>query len=172
MSWLPKQAPGATALDRCFGLRPNLYRSYRKFVGRLWEAPGLDPRWLELCRLRVAQLHGCRSELALRHRPAVDAGLREDQVQALGAWSDGPFDAAQRACLAFAEMFVRDPHAISDADAAAVVAHLGEPGLIAFIEALAVFDGFCRMRRMLGVEPQDDTVYVVEAPRPDDVSAH
>ena len=41
------------------------------------------------------------------------------------------------------------PRAITDADAAAVVAHLGAPGLVAFAEALAIFDGMTRARLML-----------------------
>ena len=118
MTWLPEQAQGETPLDRVFGLRPNLYAAWRDFAALFWERRVLPPRVLELCRLLVARLHGCESELRLRYRPALDAGLREAQVAALGSGDESEFDAAERACLRFAEMFVRDPHAISDADAA------------------------------------------------------
>jgi alkylhydroperoxidase family enzyme len=164
MSWLPKQSEGTTALDRTFGLRPNLYEAYRDFMAAFWERGAVDPVILELCRLQVATLHGCGAELAVRHRPAVDAGLDEEQVAALGR-SEAPFDPAQRACLRFGEMFVRDPHAITDADAAAVVEHVGEPGLVALAEALALFDGFCRFQMMLGVEPEGPGVTIVDAPK-------
>ena len=170
MSWLPKQSEGTTALDRTFGLRPNLYEAYRDFIAAFWERRALDPVILELCRLQVATVHGCRAELAVRHRPAIEAGLDEEQVAALGR-SEAPFDPAQRACLRFSEMFVRDPHAITDADAAAVVAHVGEPGLVALAEAVALFDGFCRFRLILGVEPEGPGVTIVEAPKSGAVSA-
>ena len=171
MTWLPAQAQGETPLDGVFGLRPNLYAAYRDFAALFWERRVLPPRVLELCRLLVARLHGCESELRLRYRPALDAGLREAQVAALGSGNEAEFDAAERACLRFAEMFVRDPHAISDADAAAVSAQIGEPGLVALAEALAVFDGFCRFRMLLGVEPEAGPVRVLDAPKPGQASA-
>ncbi len=170
MSWLPTQSEGATPLDRTFGLRPNLYDAYRDFMAAFWERRAVDPVILELCRLQVARIHGCRSELAIRHRPAVEGGLTEEQVAALGT-SEVPFDAAQRACLRFAEMFVRDPHAIRDEDAAAVVDDLGEAGLVALTEALALFDGFCRFRLMLDVEPASEGVTLVDAPKTGAASA-
>jgi alkylhydroperoxidase family enzyme len=171
MTWLPAQAQGETPLDRVFGLRPNLYAAYRDFAALFWERRVLPPRVLELCRLLVARLHGCESELRLRHRPALEAGLREAQVAALGSGDESEFDAAERACLRFAEMFVRDPHAICDEDAAAVAAQVGEPGLVALAEALAVFDGFCRFRILLGVEPETGPLRVVDAPKPGRASA-
>jgi len=171
VTWLPAQAQGETPLDRVFGLRPNLYTAYRDFAALFWERRVLPPRILELCRLLVARLHGCQSELRLRYRPALDAGLREAQVAALGSGDEAEFEPAERACLRFAEMFVRDPHAIGDGDAAAVAAQLGEPGLVALAEALAVFDGFCRFRILLGVEPEAGPVRVVDAPKPGQASA-
>lgn len=166
MSWLPEESPGATPLDRTFGLRPNLYDAYRDFMAAIWERSALDPVILELCRLQVARIHGCRSELALRYRPAVEAGLEEAQVEALGV-SEAAFSSEQRSCLRFAEMFVRDPHAIRDEDAAAVSSALGEAGLVALAEALALFDGFCRFRLTLGVadEGGERAVRIVDAPK-------
>ena len=51
-----------------------------------------------------------------------------------------------------AERFVLDPRGVSDADAAAVTAHLSPAQTVALIEALAVFDGFTRFRAILGVD--------------------
>jgi alkylhydroperoxidase family enzyme len=153
MSWLPQQARGDTPLDRVFGLRPNLYRSWRRFSSLFWERRVLAPGLLELCRLLVADLHGSKAGLARRSPEALAAGLDEAKVAALGSRAAGPFDAAERACLDFAEMFVRDPHAITDADAARVSELLGEPGLVALAEWLAVCDGLTRFELLLGVEP-------------------
>jgi hypothetical protein len=52
-----------------------------------------------------------------------------------------------------------------------VTAQLGEPGLVALAEALAVFDGFCRFRLILGVEPEVEALRVVDAPAPGQASA-
>ena len=93
-------------------------------------------------------------------------GLTEEQVARLDGWlDDSAFTDAQRAGLAFAEQFVVDPHGLDDERRDAVIDHLGAPGLVALCEALALFDGFCRFRTILGVEPPS-AVRVVPGPAP------
>jgi alkylhydroperoxidase family enzyme len=161
-----KPSPGATPLERVFALRQNLFEDFRRFYALFWEQSLVDPVILELCRLRVAQIHGCEPELRLRYQPALDAGLGEEKIAALQDASHSPaYSEAERACVAFAELFCIDPHAIDDEDAARVVAALGEAGTVALVEALALFDGFARFRLMLGVEPPALPRVVVPAPR-------
>jgi alkylhydroperoxidase family enzyme len=135
MGWLQ----GAATFDDALALRPALRDDLRRFEALLWES-GVDRDVLDLCRLRVAQLLRC------------DAILRETtrDLDALTRWP-AHYDERTRACLAFAESFVMDPRAITDADAAAVTAQLGAAGLVAFTEALAVFDGLTRARLVLDV---------------------
>jgi alkylhydroperoxidase family enzyme len=169
MSWLFDAAdagtrPGATPFERVFGLRQNLLEDFRAFYALFWEQQLVDPRILELCRLRIAQLHGCESELRTRYQPARAAGVDEATIAALPRSAESPaFGEAERACIAFAELFAMDPHAITDADAARVTSVLGDAGTVALVEALALFDGFTRFRLMLGVEAPDATV-VAPAP--------
>jgi alkylhydroperoxidase family enzyme len=166
-SWLPDAAPGATDLERVFALRPDLYDPFRDFYSLFWTQRLLDPVVLELCRLRVAQLLGNDSEQRVRYRPALDAGLDEEQVARLPAWpSDPAFTDAQRAALTFTEQFVLDPHGIDAALRDQVADHVGVPGLVALCEALALFEGFCRFRTILGM-PAPPTVTVVAGPTPD-----
>jgi len=153
VSWLPATGAGATPLDRVFGLRPDLYEPFRAFYAVFWTERLVDPVVLELCRLRVARLLGCESEQQVRYAPALDAGLTEEQIARLPDWPRDPsFTGAQRAALAFAEQFVLDPHGIDDDCRDAVIDHLELAGLVALCEALALFDGFCRFRTILGVE--------------------
>lgn len=133
MSWL------AASFDEALGLRPALRDDLRRFEALLWES-GVDRETLDLCRLRVAQLLRCDAVLRATAR----------DLERLSRWPT-EFDARTRACLAFAEAFVMDPRSITDDDAAAVVAHLGAAGLVAFTEALAIFDGLTRARLMLDV---------------------
>ena len=161
MTWLPDSVEGATPLDRVFGQRANLYEDFRRWSALFWESRLLDPALLELCRLRVAQLHGCESELRLRYQPALDAGLDERKIAALPSSGSSPeFSEPERACVAFTELFIVDPHAIRDEDAARVSEHLGPEGLVALVQALALFDGFARFRLMLGVEPPAERLAV------------
>lgn len=149
-TWLPAEADGDTPFAKVFGLRPDLYEPYRDFVALFWQRRLVDPVLLELCRLRVAQLLGCESELALRTRPAVEAGLTDGHVAALAQWPTAEgFTESQRAVLALAEQFVIDPSGVDDEMRARVRSHLSSAELVALVEALALFDGFTRFALLL-----------------------
>ena len=154
MSWLPAVGPGHDDFEHTFGLRPDLFAAWREFAGIFWEKRLVDPVLLELCRLRIAQLHGAAHPLSIRTPEAVAAGLDEAKLARLAEWWKQPgFTGLERACLRFAEQFVVDAKAMSDDEARPVVAALGDAGTVAFVEALAIFDGFGRFCRMLDVEP-------------------
>lgn len=147
MSWLPLPAAASAVdpFDRVFGLRENLFEAWRDFERLFWTRRLVDPCVLELCRLRIAQLNEARHPLGVRTPEALRAGLREDRIAALASWwTSDAFSETERACLRFAEQFALDAKGITDADAAAVVAALGDAGTVAFVEALAIFDGFSR----------------------------
>jgi len=152
MSWLDEQASGATPLLRTVGLRPELAPLLDEFLAAT-RAATADPLTLELCRLRIAQIHGDRGQLALRQEPALAAGLTEEHVAALDDYLTSPvFTAHQRHCLAYAEQYVIDVHGITDADAAAVKQEMSDDQYVAFTVALGLFDGLGRMRLALGVD--------------------
>jgi alkylhydroperoxidase family enzyme len=151
VSWLPEQARGATDFERVFGLRENLFAAWREFVALLWERRLAPPVILQLALLRVRQLHG----LPLgEHRmsEALEAGWDEGRIAELDAWwKSTSFSGEERACLRLAEQFVLDAKGIGDEEIAPVRAALGDAGVVAFVEALAIFDGFARFQKMLGI---------------------
>ncbi|QDX82160.1 hypothetical protein B9N43_13450 [Denitratisoma sp. DHT3] len=113
----------------------------------LWAQPHVPAPVLELCRLRLAGLHGLAEETALRH-PA--ARLPEGKIAALldGSFPRHPdFSPAERAALDFAEIYFQDAKAISDELAAEVSRYFGEPGLVALLTALGHIDGRLRLAR-------------------------
>jgi alkylhydroperoxidase family enzyme len=100
-----------------------------------WEST--DPRLLELCRLRLAELIGHEQARGERTPEAVAAGLDEGQVAQLSAWpTSHAFDARERACLALAEQFAIDVKGIDQALVDDVRAQLSVPEAFAFIAAL------------------------------------
>lgn len=154
MTWLAETAPGATALDRTFGLRPDAYARFRELYGGLWDPAVIDSRILELCRLRIATILGCDGERAVRFGDAVEAGVTEADVAALPTWPSSPaFSAIERACIAYAEQYVMDPHELTDGHFATLHDHLDEPALATLSLAVAMFDALARFRLALGVEP-------------------
>ena len=150
MTWLPESATGTTPLARAFGLRPDLFAACGDFAGLFWEKRLVEPTLLELCRVRVGQMIGTELPAfcdAMRDaRAAVPAAKLADVA---AWWNSAAFSDTERACLRFAEQFVLDAKGIGDKDAAAVIAALGDAGTVAFVEALALLDGFSRFARFL-----------------------
>ena len=157
MTWLPETTPGADPFAQVFGLRPNLFDAWKQFEALLWQDARVDPVVLELCRLRLASMNGAPYDRDRRTPAAVEAGLDEAKIAALDHWwKTDLFSETEAACLRFAEQFALDPGEISDAVARPVVDILGEPGTVAFVEALAIFDGFSRFSAILDIAPEGD----------------
>lgn len=143
--------------DAVFGLRDDLYRDYRRFLGLFYERALVPLDLLELVRLAVADQLGCESELAVRFDRSGEPLTDEVRIRAvLTGAKDPPLEPGERACLHFARQFVLDVHGVTDADFQAVRDHLGVAGSVALTEALALFDGFMRMRKLLGVQSIGD----------------
>lgn len=165
MTWLTERAAGDTPLDEVVGLRPELADLLADYVGQAW-ADG-DPVILELCRLRIATLHGDTGQQLLRHDAAVAAGLTEEKVAALAQYSTSPlFSDHERACLSYAEQYVIDVHGLTDADAEAVKRGMSDADFVAFTVALGLFDGLGRLRLVLGVEEPFTEPTIVPTPGP------
>ncbi len=148
MSWL--QSAGGSDFKSVFSLRGNLFEDYKSFYNLFWSRALLPWHVMELTRLRVAQLHDCKSELSLRYR--FEGAPTELKIGALSHWhKDASYSEVDRACLEIAELFVQDPHAISDEMTERAKAEIGDAGLVALMEWLALGDGFCRFQLMTGV---------------------
>lgn len=146
-SWM---VGAGASIDRVLALRPELAELWHRLDDELWTDPTADPVLLELCRIRVAQLHRAEGSASHRTPAAVAAGLDEDVVEALPMWAvDERFDKAKRAALTVTELFVVDVHGVTDEHMAAVSDALGPSALTTFGTALAVWDGICRFERVL-----------------------
>jgi alkylhydroperoxidase family enzyme len=122
----------AELLDRVLGPRDEVRLALEAAHEAAWAA--VDPRLLELCRLRVAQLLGAADEL-------VGTTLDRSTFEALRSWPSAPqFDRRDRACLAFCEAFVIDVANLDDELALSVAGHLGESGLADLTAALLVVE--------------------------------
>ena len=120
---------------------PDIAAAYDTLYQSLWTQPHLPAQTLELCRLRLAQLHRSTVELQRQEYP-VQEGKREH----LTHWdTDSRFSAAERACLAFTEVYAMDTQAITDELAEAVKLHVGDAGLVLLVEALGILDGRTRL---------------------------
>lgn len=115
-------------MARLVALVPGVTDRLAELEASLWHPDRLDPALTALVRSRVAALLGDRALPPAGPEPA------------------DPSRADARACLDFAELYVIDPHAVTDEVCAAVVAHLGEAGATALTMAVATFDALSRSR--------------------------
>lgn len=146
--------------EQVFSLRANLFADYSRFISSVWQDSGLPPSLLELCRLRIAQLHNCKAEFNRRYRIADQQSV-DRKIACLTQWPNSDlFSQQEKACLHLAELFAMDPHSISDEDAEQAKLTIFDKGLVALMEAFAMFDGFCRFQLLLQISPADDIEWV------------
>lgn len=99
---------------------PVLGQHYAEF--RKQSEGALDPGLVALIRQAVATVHG------------IDAAPIDEST----------LDEGTQRCIAYARRMPFEHTAIQDEEAAAVVAHLGEPGFVAFSVVTALADAECR----------------------------
>ncbi len=95
-----------------------------------WDAT--DDAALAICRDRVGML--------LRHQPTLDA-MADGDRSALATWTTSErFSDHDRAALAFTEQYIIDVTWLTDAQAGELRAHIGDDGLVNFVNALLVIE--------------------------------
>jgi alkylhydroperoxidase family enzyme len=123
------------------GELPDIAVPFTALYQSLWHQSHLPNEVLELCRLRLAQLHRCEVEW---QRSEME--LAPGKKGSLARWdTDEEFSDAERACLAFTEVYAMDAQALTDVQAEAVKSHFDDGGLVLLIEALGIFDGMTRL---------------------------
>jgi alkylhydroperoxidase family enzyme len=99
-----------TTVPRLWALRPELAKSQLPIQTRYHDSNILDPRLLELVRLRIALLNDCVACKVARK----DDSISDDDLACLSS-EDPRFTDVERLCLRFAELFATDHAAIDDA---------------------------------------------------------
>ena len=145
-------AKGAkTPFESVLAHRPELLAGYRAFLSSLWSEGLVPRRILELCRLRVAAIHDCEPEWVVRD---AEVPLTDDELDALKAGKLEPFDSAEQAALVVAERMPYQHHQLADVEVEAVKQTIGDAGCVSLLNAVALFDGNCRLKLILDVVPE------------------
>ena len=108
-------------------LEPGVAAAFAHLLDGVWDGR-VDPGLLERCRVRVCELVDAPAD-AGRHASEPDAASDTEAVVA---------------CLAFTEMWVLDPHAVTDDLAAEVRGHLSDAEAAAFTIGLATIEAQAR----------------------------
>ena len=81
-----------------------------QFYGDIFFAGEVDERYKQLARLRLSQIHGCRTCNKQNVPGAKAAGFSEAQIAAMDAPTADLFSDAERAVLEFAEQMALTNH--------------------------------------------------------------
>jgi alkylhydroperoxidase family enzyme len=151
--WITEKG-AATPFEAVLANRPELLEGYRRFYRSVWEAGLVPPRLLELCRLRIAAIHGCPAEWDLRD---ADVILSADELAALERGETATFGPAEAAALAVAERIPYQHHQLTDDELQRVTEAIGEAGCVSLLNALVLFDANCRLKLTFGIDTPGDT---------------
>ena len=95
---------GEPTFVEVFAASPELLRFVMgDFYGNIFFGGSVDNRYKQLVRLKLSLVHGCHT-CNLQNVPgALDAGISQAQIDAMGDFENGPFDERDKAVLEFAE---------------------------------------------------------------------
>lgn len=109
----------------------------------------LDPKLLELVKIRCSQINGCGFCLDMHSTDALAAGDTTERLFMVAAWREAPyFTDAERAALELAECATRladSPTGVPDSVWQAARAHFDDGELTALVMAVAAINAWNRI---------------------------
>jgi AhpD family alkylhydroperoxidase len=108
---------------------------------------GIDPKLLELIKLRASQINGCAHCMNMHFSDAVKAGESLQRLNLLPAWRETPYlyTAAELAVLRWTEALTNLPgHHVTDEDYAEISQHFDEAGISRITLAIATINAWNR----------------------------
>jgi AhpD family alkylhydroperoxidase len=138
-------------------MRPELARGVAAMNAAVF-ASSLNWRLHEILRMQIAIINGCQTCLTWRTPEAVDVGVTEELLAAVGGWRDAPqFTDSERVALEFTELFCADSVAISDELMGSLAEHF-DPGQI--VDLTLVIGKYLSQGRFMQVLGLDQTCVV------------
>lgn len=94
---------GEPTFVEVFAAAPELLRFVMgDFYGNIFFGGSVDNRYKQLVRLKLSLVHGCHT-CNLQNIPgSLEAGITQDQIDAMGEFEEGPFSDQDKAVLRFA----------------------------------------------------------------------
>jgi AhpD family alkylhydroperoxidase len=136
--------------QQIYAWNPAIAAPFTEFMSRFRDASCLPARMVELVRLRVAFHNQCRSCMAVRYSAGAEDGVTEELVCSLERPAEATdLTSAEKAALAFADLFATNHLAISDETFAGLREHFSEPELVDLCFQVAMFVGVGRMNAVL-----------------------
>jgi alkylhydroperoxidase family enzyme len=123
------------------------------FYARVFFGGNVAQRYKQLARLKLSLLHGCRTCNRQNVPGALEAGVSQAQVDAMDDYENGPFTAAEKAVIAYAdEVALTNVHGrMSPALYSRLRAHFSEADILELGVAMAVVSGMAKLSFVLNL---------------------
>jgi AhpD family alkylhydroperoxidase len=126
---------------------PDLYRAMLRLDGAVAKS-GLDPRFQDLLKFRVAQMNRCAYCMDMHGRDAVAGGERPERLYVVAGWREAGdvFDERERAALALVEEITEiADQGVSDEVYDGASEHFTEPEIAALIFLAMTINAWTRL---------------------------
>jgi alkylhydroperoxidase family enzyme len=124
-----------------------------QFYAVVFFGGSVDQRYKQLARLKLSLLHGCRTCNKQNVPGALAAGVSQAQIDAMDDYETGPFTAAEKAVIAYA-----DQVALTNMDGkltpelyARLREHFSEADILELGVAMAVISGMAKLSFVLNL---------------------
>tara|TARA_B100000686_G_C16604613_1_gene870495 strand:- start:652 stop:1095 length:444 start_codon:yes stop_codon:yes gene_type:complete len=125
--------------NEILGNRTRVAKELTNIHDLAWEVTNKEI--LGLCKLRIAMILGCDSEV-----DAANQHLNSAKLTDLSQWpTSHQFNDLEKSCLRFTEEFIIDVAGIPDESAFDVQGYLGDGGFVNFVNALLVIEQRIRL---------------------------
>ncbi len=135
-----------------FAQAPDVLRFVMNdFYAKLFFGGNVAQRYKQLVRLKLSLVHGCRTCNKQNVPGALEAGITQEQIDAMDDYDNGPFSDADKAVLRFADQMVLT-NMDGDVDAelyAALSAHFSDADICELGTVMAIVAGMAKLSFML-----------------------
>lgn len=131
---------------------PEAYQTMRQLEKFVSES-GLEPKWLELIKIRASQINGCAFCLDMHTKDARKLGETEQRIYLLNAWREADvYSEEERAILALTEaVTLIAERGVSEDLYAQVREHFEEKQIVSLIMAINVINCWNRLAITTGM---------------------
>lgn len=150
----PVEKTGNMFRDSALGLVPETVEHIGALSRNAWLALNIRPALLELLRLRNARTVNCTICKAVRYDEARADGFSEDKANEIrDGYAEGTLTQREKLALAFADLYLRDPTALTPALAADLKREFSDRDLCQMAVALLAFNAASRTAVSIGGMP-------------------
>ncbi|MEO0996462.1 MAG: carboxymuconolactone decarboxylase family protein [Pseudomonadota bacterium] len=150
---------GEPAFVEVFAQAPKLLNFVmQQFYGDIFFGGAVAERYKQLARLRLSQIHGCRTCNKQNVPGAKAAGFSEMQIEAMADPAPGQFSAAELAVLEFAEQMALTNHdgVVDDALYERLAEHFSDAEICELGTVMAVIGGMAKLSFVLRLVERED----------------